>query len=552
MEKTKSGKMPLWPALALAVSLSFLLFLYAPLELFLTNQLEFWFSAGQMLPYALLLFALALLLMLLVFLALRRFAPRLYPWALALCLVVLLCCWIQGSFLVAHLPGMNGAAVDWGAFRGDRIASCLLWIAAAALAGFAMSKLGAKRFPQAAGFLSLALCLMLAVTLLTLFLTTDEAEKQRSLICTDEGMFTWSADENFLILVLDAVDDTAFEQVLARDESYHEIFDDFTCFRNTVGGYPYSKCSIPLILTGEWYEAQSGFTEYETAALENGPFLNRILQDGFRRWIYPYDPSVMASVREGQFENLSVDQPAFAGVLPASKILIKMAIVKHAPWDLKRFGYDLPARLNEAMAFGGEGGAAYYDWSDLRFYEKVRDGNPVVTVPEKCWKYLHLEGAHQPHVYDKYLNVLDDSPYRDVIEGNLLMVDTFLNRLREAGVYDNTVIVLCSDHGSSNGQDLDTINQHPILLIKGKNEHHPFRTDDAPISYDDLQQAYFRLLDGAESDAAFDWREGDARERRFFDYEMNNSDVLTEYVQTGHAEDMSTLLPTGKVYEYRK
>ena len=551
MEKTKGGKTPLWPALALAVSLSFLLFLYAPLELFLTNQLEFWFSAGQMLPYALLLFALALLLMLLVFLALRCFAPRLYPWALALCLVILLCCWVQGSFLVAHLPGMNGAAVDWGAFRGDRIASCLLWIAAAALVVFALKKLGPKRFPQIAGFLSLALCLMLSVTLLTLFLTTDEAEKQRSLICTDEGMFTWSEDENFLILVLDAVDDTAFEQVLARDESYPAIFDDFTCFRNTVGGYPYSKCSIPLILTGEWYEAQSSFTEYETAALENGPFLNRILQDGFRRWIYPYDPSVTASVREGQFENLSMDQPAFAGVLPASKILIKMAIVKHAPWDLKRFGYDLPFRLTEAMRYSGQEGVSYYNWSDPVFYGAVRDNNPITKVPDKVWKYLHLEGAHEPHVYDKDLNVLESSPFRDVIEGNITMISSFLQRMKEAGVYDNTVIVLCSDHGSHNTTDLVTINQHPILLIKGKNEHHPFRMDDAPISFDDLQTAYLRLLDGAQSDEVFDWQAGDARERRFFDYEMVNSNVLTEYVQTGHAEDMESLLPTGRIFEYK-
>ena len=33
---------------------------------------------------------------------------------------------------------------------------------------------------------------------------------------------------------------------------------------------------------------------------------------------------------------------------------------------------------------------------------------------------------------------------------------------------------------------------------------------------------------------------------------MTNSDILTEYVQTGHAEDMETLLPTGRVYEYKK
>ena len=552
MREKASKKLTFWPKAAVAVSVCFLLFIYAPLELFVTNQLEFWFTAGQLLPHALGLFALGLALLLLVFFALRRFAPALCPWAVALGLLVLVCCWIQGSFLVAHLPGMNGAAVDWDAFPGDRLASILLWLIAAVLIALALIKLGPRRFERLAGFLSLALCLMLAVTLTTLVLTTDSSEKDRALVCTDADMFTYSEDESFLILVLDAVDETAFEQVLARDARYPDIFDGFTLFGNTVGGYPYSQCSIPLILTGQWYEAQSSFVEFETAAMESAPFLRELEQTGFRRWLYPYDPSLMVSVREGQFENLSVDRPVFSGFLPAAKLLVKMALVKHAPWDLKRFGYDLPGRLNEAMAFGGEDGTAYYDWSDLAFYKRLRTENPIVTVPEKCWKYLHLEGAHQPHIYDKDLNVLDDSPYRDVIEGNLLMLDTFFTRMREAGVYDNTVIVLCADHGSSNGKDLNTINQNPMLLIKGKNERHPLRTDDAPISYDDLQAAYFRLLDGAQSDAVFDWRAGDARTRRFFDYELNNSDVLTEYEQTGHAEDMDTLKPTGRVFEYKR
>ena len=550
--KNNAGEKPkIWPGAAVAAALCFLLFLYAPLELYLTNQLEFWFTAGQMLPYALLLFALGFAGLLLAFLLLRRFAPGLCPWALALCLLALICTWIQGSFLVAHLPGMNGAAVDWGAFPGDRLASILIWVLGAAGLGFALKKLGAGRFSGAAGFVSLALCLLLAVTLTTLFLATDSAEKRRSLVCTDEGLFTYSEDENFLILVLDAVDAEAFEQSLAREERYPGIFDDFTYYRNTVGGYPYSLCSIPLIISGEWYEAKTTFVEFETAALAGAPVLQRAEREGFRRGLYVYDPAVMAAAHQGQFENLTVDQPAFSGLLPTAKILVKMALVKHAPWDLKRFGYDLPGRLNEAMAFGGEGDAAYFDWSDLSFYRRLRDENPVVTVPEKCWKYIHLEGAHQPHVYDKNLNVLPDSPYRDVIEGNFLLVDTFLSRLREAGVYDNTVIVLCADHGSSNGMDLDTINQHPILLVKGKNERHPFRTDDAPISYDDLQQAYLKLMDGAQSDAIFPWHEGDARERRFFDHELNNSGCLTEYVQTGHAEDMETLRPTGRVFEYK-
>ncbi len=551
--KQKGGALRrLLPGIALAFSACFLVFLYAPLELYLTNQLEFWFTAGQLLPYALALLLLALLLLVLLLALAARVGEKLYTACLALGFLGLVCTWIQGSFLVGGLPAMNGAAVDWGARPGARLASLLLWLIAAALIALALRLLGPARFRTLAAFGSLAVCLLLAITLAGLALTTERTEKSRALACTDEGMFVYSEDENLLILVLDAVDSVAFGQVLDRDPAYPAVFEDFTYFPNTVGGYPYSKCSIPLIITGQWYEAGQSFTEFERAALASAPVLRRVEDEGWRRFIYPYDGSVTASVEAGQFENLTPDQPSFSSFQDAAKILGKMAMVKHAPWDLKRFAYDLPHRLTELMRYDGEEGVAYYDWSDLVFYRAVRDRNPIVTVPEKCWKYLHLEGAHEPHVYDKELKVLESSPFRDVIEGNITMLSAFLQRMKEAGVYDDTIIVLCSDHGSHNTTDLLTINQNPILLVKGLNEHHPFRIDDAPISYDDLQTAYGRLLDGAQSDAVFDWHEGDARERRFFDYEMVNSDILTEYVQTGHAEDMETLLPTGRVYEYKR
>lgn len=550
--KTKKRGAVILPVLGMAFALSFLLLIYAPFELYLTNHLEFWFTAGQLAPYALTLFAAAFAGTALVLYLAKRVSGKLYTVLAAACLTVFLCSWIQGSYLVFDLPAMNGAPVDWSAFPLDRACSLGLWIVVTALVVLLAVKLGTKCFEKLAALVSLAVTLMLAVTLVALFATTDTSGKGRGVVATDEGMFTYSEDRNFLILVLDAVDGVAFEQSMARDPSYPTVFEDFTYFSNTTGGYPYSKCSIPLIVTGQWYEAQEDFVEFETAAFSASPFLQEITRQGYRKWIYPYDPYVTASVKVGDFENLTMDQPGFGSFGFPCKLLIKMALVKHAPWDLKFLGYDLPGRLNEEMVFAGDGEMAYYDWSDLSFYKRLVDENPIAVVNEPCYKYLHLEGAHEPHVYDKDLNVLESSPYRDVIEANFKMVKLFLDRMKEAGVYDNTVILIMSDHGSHNGMDLDTINQHPILLIKGIGEKHDFQRDDAPISYDDLQQAYFKLADGMQSEEVFSWQEGDTRDRRFMFYEMTDSDRIVEYIQSGHAENMDTLIPSGIIFEREK
>ena len=536
----------------IAFALCFTLFVYAPYELYVTNQLEFWFTAGQMLPYVLGLFAAAFLAILLVLYIARRINEKLYNFASIACLVVLICSWVQGSFLVWDLPAMDGKSVDWGSYPVDRICSIALWVIVIAAALLLAKKLGGSRLVKYGTYAALAVALILAITLGTVFLTTELSDKSRSLIATDEDMFAYSEDENLLIVVLDAVDSTAFEQSMARDEHYSEIFSDFTYFRNTVGGYPYSQLSIPLILTGRWYEAQQSFADYEREAYASSPLLERLDQEGYRKGLYLYDGYSLAAIDPDSFENLSQDQPEPDSALYMCKLLIKMTIIKHAPWDLKYLGYDLPGRLNESIKYGGDDGLNYFDWSDLSFYNTLKNESPITAGGEKRFKYIHLEGAHEPHVYDKDFNVLDSSPYRDVIEANFTMLDLFLSQLKEAGVYDNTAIVIMSDHGSHNDTDLCTINQNPILLIKGRGEQHDELTvSHAPISFDDLQQAYQRLLDGEGSDGVFDWSEGDERSRRFIWYEMADNTLLTEYEQTGSAEDMTTLLPTGTVYELK-
>ena len=52
-ERKKENKYNILSGALIAFALCFTLFIYAPYELYVTNQLEFWFTAGQMLPYVL-------------------------------------------------------------------------------------------------------------------------------------------------------------------------------------------------------------------------------------------------------------------------------------------------------------------------------------------------------------------------------------------------------------------------------------------------------------------------------------------------------------------
>lgn len=552
--KAKNLIKSILPGIAAALAGCFMLFIYAPFELYFTNQMEFWFTAGQMLPMALAMFAAGFALCVLLLLAARRINEKLYYVLLAAGVIAVLCCYVQGNFLVSGLPGLDGAVIDWNAYPAERLKCVLLWVVVTAAVAAAARLLGRKKFESTALALCAALALLLGVTLATLALTTERIDKHNENTSTELGMFQMSENRNFLILILDAMDGCTFDKVLDRDEAYRDYFDGFTYYDNAMSGFGFSKGSAPLILTGQWYEAEQDFLDYIREAMDNSPFFDRLDSEGYEKGLYTNDPFLLASLTKEEFPNLTDQQPDVTSKAVMCKLLSKMTIIKYAPWDAKRLGYDLLGRLNECRGLDPDSEyGAYFDWTDSTFYSYVKDANPVETTGENCFKFMHLEGGHEPHVYNADMVVTEDGNYTDTLEACVKMCGALFERYKEAGVYDNTVIVLLADHGYADGSEgLDTWQQHPILFIKGINERHALKTDSAPISYGDLQEAYLKLMDGKASDEVFDWHEGDERERRFMKHNWTNTDHIEEYVQTGRAEDMDTLVPTGRVFDYIK
>ena len=98
-----------------------------------------------------------------------------------------------------------------------------------------------------------------------------------------------------------------------------------------------------------------------------------------------------------------------------------------------------------------------------------------------------------------------------------------------------------ADHGFSL-EDIPEDRLHPVFFVKGINEHSDrMRVSEAPVSHEDLQVAFDRLLDGNDSGSIFDWQEGEQRDRKCFVYEYPQLLKNVEFVQHGKAGDMTTL-----------
>lgn len=556
-KKWNNGKMlaELKPAFFLSLTFCFMIFIYAPLELYVNNIEGFWYDAFVLFTFIIKDFFFFLLISLVGFVVAYLLAKMVYEIALYGYFVCMIACYIQGNYMVKGLPPLDGTDINWTWYRPEMIKSTIMWavVAVICLIGFLILKY--DKVKKAVSYISIFMVLMLAGTITVLSINGDIFTKKQYEKFNKLDQFEMSTDTNFVIVMLDAIDEECFWQVWEQHPEYAEEMRDFTFYNNAMSGYAYTDHSLPLIISGEWYENKEPFSDYQIRIFKDSPFFNRLREQGYTLSYYEDEYKFEVGVMDGAFNNLAYTQSSLWDAPLFNKRIIKMVGMKYAPYLLKpKCWFNVDMLNNQEMTPKDE---ALFSWKNKAFYDDVKEDD-ITYVDGKRFKLIHLMGAHVPFYYDKDVNEIDDANYYTCIESSMTVTMAYLDKLREAGVYDNSVIIVLSDHGYNiEGDAVDTPQrnenetgrQHPVLFVKGLNESHDFQVSGAPISYEDLVGAYYKLMEGAASDDCFAYKEGDQRERRYLLYKYLGEDHMVEYVQTGYAGDESTLVPTGRVFD---
>ena len=116
-------------------------------------------------------------------------------------------------------------------------------------------------------------------------------------------------------------------------------------------------------------------------------------------------------------------------------------------------------------------------------------------------------------------------------------------------MYDNSVIIVMTDHGHDEEDESFGLRYNALLMVKGLGENKEFEVSQAPISHADMPEAFKRLLNGAPCESIFDWQEGDERERRFMFYPFNWEERMEEYMIGTDSKAPDAAQATGQIYE---
>ena len=541
----KNNIKKLIPAYILAFVVSFMIYIYEPILTYSTNINDFWFDFKTM-TGAIAIYFSALFILLSIFYTIIYFINkcilkkiRLYRTVLIISYILFIFAYIQGNYLINNLPYLDGTTIDWSKFTVDNIISIAVIAILTIVQIIAIKKVGYKKTLKINNFVTIAIFLMLLTSFASTLMTPNIFKEKVVANATSRNINNASSDKNFFIFLVDAVDSIEFANVVKESSEYSSTFDDFTYYPDTVSAYLYTRDSIPFIFSGKWNENKTEFSEHCNEAFSESKLLKELNKQDYQMNFYEYQIN-WSSRKMEEFDNVDMSNKDIDKV-KFFKQITKYTLFKYLPYALKSYSKIETVDFDSCKI---DKENVIFSWSNAVAYNNIKN-NDIQIIDDKYFQFIHLEGGHVPFDYDENVNKIpeEEGTYKQKLKATLNIINSFITRLKENNVYDNSAIIVMADHGywSTGGR------QNPILYIKGINEHHEMTTSDIPVSYEDLSDAYLALLNGQKSDTLFqNIQQG--RIRRFIENQFENEDNMIEYEQRGKAWDTSTIVETGREF----
>lgn len=554
MEKLKEKLSGMSAGYIIAFCFSFIAFVYAPLELYVTNIDEFWIKLSEIVVPVIMMFLASFIGCSIVLTAARRINKNLYYILVALMTAAVISLYIQGTFLIKNLPPIDGTQIMWKTYTAERIKSALAFtvpaIAMIILFIFTREKI-IKKIASVGG---ICLTLLLAVTLTSLIITTDTS-KPETRLSTYKNEFLLSKNQNMIILIMDAMDSVSFKTEFENDPELREALDGFTYYDNALSGYPFTSRSIPFLFSGKWFENEKPYKDYLAESITESPILTELHDRGYATGFYNIMKLDLKNISDYEmFDNFEPIKVKLLS-LKTVKYVGKIGGIKFAPWELKRRCYDNLSQYATKIVESETGYDSFW-YDNVTFYDAIKDENPITFSDSNCARIIHLRGSHQPYNITRNVEKTNKLDHQETVGGCCTMLKTYIKRLKESGIYDNTAMVVLADHGCQiiyPTTDENIVKRfNPTLLVKGIGENHEVKVSSAPISYIDIADSFVKLLDGNAGDNVFEYKDGDKRTRRVLVYQYLHEDEMYEMETDSRADDYDALTKTGREFNYKK
>ena len=112
-------------------------------------------------------------------------------------------------------------------------------------------------------------------------------------------------------------------------------------------------------------------------------------------------------------------------------------------------------------------------------FHKDLDNTGLDIKYDKAYRVYHLMGPHAPYTLSIDGYTSDNGETDEITQtiGSLRIVEQYIQEMKEAGVYDNSTIIITADHGRAS----EGYQQNQCVAIKEAGRSHIYAVDSRPI-----------------------------------------------------------------------
>lgn len=587
----KSNNKNLIAGILLAITLSFTIFFFSPLDIYLANLKDFNIEFKYVLYSLLYMSVISSAAMLLIFTLCFKINQKLYSIVLCLAFGLFLSFYCQMMFFNGGMQSISGGK---NLYSGSDIRYNINFYADLIIMFCPLIIWVIREKKPEIKFLNIykgkIIMYLSAITFLMQLIGTASMAVRADIIHMpkpEDGItylsyspaMSLSKDENIIVFLTDRLDSNWLDETLEQYPDMADVFDGFTFYRNNVSGYTCTFPSVCEMLTGCKYNDESWNTYLNKAwGKDQNTLPDRLINNGYNVNLL-IDSINSYNKKEnliGRCQNLMYRklQPTinYFGEGGISQVMFNLSMGKLTPYIMKdlfigniesdfsnRFKLldeRIPDMQDDVIGVG----------SDLYYYEFLKQIGLTADSPKKTFSFIHLHFSHdpQPYLANLYDNTVtqENCDIHNTIRGSTVILQEYFDQLKKLGIYDNTTIIVLGDHGRApyEIQGWDDFKRVPLkkqnrlntpiltsLLIK------PANAPSGPLKIDsesELSNDYFfaSILDFAgidHSETGSSYRDiiesGMHRDRHIHIFDWHNYgdiDHVVDYKITGDAHDM--------------
>jgi hypothetical protein len=525
-----------------SATLSLTVGLFAPMSVYIHNADQYPFLVWPVIASTLGLSALLMLAMVLVsfmcwkmgFNRCWRSIPYVFSW-LALVL------WLQGNLLALDLGPLTGRPVIWNEWYGLIGVNLIVWLS---WWGFGL-RWWRKR--QLIIPVCVILLLMQATNMVWGFFYLPDPSPDQLYDVDETQAYRFSKLKNVVIIVMDTFQADVFEEILVKKPELRSELSGFTYYQNTAGGYQSTTPSLPLIMSGNYYDNKEPISQFVKRVYLEDSLPKVLKKDGYHvsincnHFMFCDETTSDVLVRKPLQLWLGTHQ---------WRQLIKPTTIRYSP----SFSFPLYHWGKQRISEVAEVDFPPVDLTPDYYREDMKIVNGFLTRAfvegeEPVFRYYHFTAPHPPF----YLNEAGEYERQThnqegfVVHssGALQLALKTIDTIKGLGIYDQTMIVLMSDHGYGMGYkrlgDHEEVIENnlissalALLLVKPFGAITDFEVNRDPVSFASFKDDVVTYLWQEEPGTEFDFTL--SRERRYFYYDWQDEwktdylPTLTEYV----------------------